>query len=49
MRVRLTIAAVAALCLFATGASAEIEVHEKHRFDARPGATVVVDVSFHSV
>ena len=49
MRVRLAIAAVAALCLFATGASAEIEVHEKHRFDARPGGTVVVDVSFHSV
>jgi hypothetical protein len=49
MRVRLTIAAIAALCLFATGASAEIEIHEKHRFDARPGATVVVDVSFHSV
>lgn len=49
MRVRLAIVAVAALCLFATGASAEIEVHEKHRFDARPGATVVVDVSFHSV
>jgi hypothetical protein len=49
MRVRLTIAAIAALCLFATGASAEIEIHEKHRFDARPGGTVVVDVSFHSV
>ena len=49
MRVRLAIATVAALCLIATGASAEIEVHEKHRFEARPGATVVVDVSFHSV
>lgn len=49
MRARFAIAAVAALCLFATGASAEIEVHEKHRFDARPGATVIVDVSFHSV
>lgn len=49
MRVRLAIAAVAALCIFATGASAEIEIHEKHRFDARPGATVVIDVSFHSV
>ena len=49
MRARLTIAALAALCLFAVGASAEIEVHEKHRFDARPGATVVIDVSFHSV
>ena len=49
MRVRLAIAAIAVLCLFATGVSAEIEVHEKHRFDARPGATVVVDVSFHVV
>ncbi len=49
MRVRFVIAAVAALCLFATGASADIEIHEKHRFDARPGATVVVDVSFHTV
>ncbi|MCW8985233.1 MAG: DUF4097 domain-containing protein [Thermoanaerobaculales bacterium] len=49
MRVRFAIAAVAALCLIATGASAEIEIHEKHRFDARPGATVVVDVSFHNV
>ena len=37
MRVRLAIAAVAALCLFATGASAEIEIHEKHRFDAPSG------------
>jgi hypothetical protein len=49
MRVRFVIAAVAALCLFATVASADIEIHEKHRFDARPGATVVIDVSFHSV
>jgi DUF4097 and DUF4098 domain-containing protein YvlB len=49
MRLRLTIAAMAVLCLFATAASAEIEIHEKHRFDARPGATVVIDVSFHTV
>ena len=49
MRVRSAIAVIAVLCLFATGASAEIEIHEKHRFDARPGGTVVVDVSFHSV
>jgi DUF4097 and DUF4098 domain-containing protein YvlB len=49
MRVRIAIAVIAALCLFATGASANIEIHEKHRFDARPGATVVIDVSFHSV
>lgn len=49
MRVRLAVAVIAILCLFATGAFAEIEIHEKHRFDARPDATVVVDVSFHSV
>jgi DUF4097 and DUF4098 domain-containing protein YvlB len=49
MRLRLTIAATAILCLFATSAAAEIEIHEKHRFDARPGATVVIDVSFHTV
>jgi DUF4097 and DUF4098 domain-containing protein YvlB len=49
MRVRFAIAAFAALCLFATGAAAETEIHEKHRFDARPGGTVIVDVSFHSV
>jgi hypothetical protein len=49
MRVRLAITVIAVLCLFATGASADIEIHEKHRFDARPGATVVIDVSFHSV
>ena len=49
MEVRLAIAAIAVLCLFAVNASAEIEIHEKHRFEAQPGATVVVDVSFHSV
>jgi DUF4097 and DUF4098 domain-containing protein YvlB len=49
MRTRITIAVIAALCLLATGASAEIEIHEKHRFDARPGDTVVIDVSFHGV
>jgi DUF4097 and DUF4098 domain-containing protein YvlB len=49
MRVRSAITVIAVLCLFATGASAGIEIHEKHRFDARPGATVVIDVSFHSV
>jgi DUF4097 and DUF4098 domain-containing protein YvlB len=49
MRVRFAIAAFAALCLIATGASAETEVHEKHRFDARPGGTVFIDVSFHSI
>jgi DUF4097 and DUF4098 domain-containing protein YvlB len=49
MRARLTIAAMSAICLFASGASADIKIHEKHRFDARPGGTVVIDVSFHSV
>jgi DUF4097 and DUF4098 domain-containing protein YvlB len=33
----------------AATAAADIEIHQKHSFDARPGATVVVDVSFHSV
>ncbi len=38
------------LCLSTAGsAAADIEIHQKHRFDARPGATVVVDVSFHEV
>jgi len=49
MRVHTTVAALA-VCLLAAGSvAAEIEIHQKHRFDARPGATVVVDVSFHSV
>jgi hypothetical protein len=49
MRARIVIVAIAALCLVATGALAESEIHQKHRFDARPGGTVVVDVSFHHV
>jgi len=49
MRARFVVAAIAALSLFATGAYAEVEIHQKHRFDARPGDTVVVDVSFHRV
>ena len=49
MRVRTIVAAFAACLLVAGSAAAEIEIHQKHRFDARPGATVVVDVSFHSV
>ncbi len=49
MRARTAFAATL-LCLgFAAGAAADIEIHQKHRFDARPGATVVVDVSFHNV
>jgi len=49
MRARVILAAVAAFFLIATIASADIELHQKHRFDARPGATVVIDVSFHRV
>ena len=49
MRKIFVMTAIAVLSLVATGAEAEIEIHEKHRFDARPGATVVVDVSFHRV
>ena len=49
MRLRPTATAIAVCLLIAGSAAAEIEVHQKHRFDARPGATVVVDVSFHRV
>jgi hypothetical protein len=49
MRVRTIVAAFAVCLLVAGSAAAEIDIHQKHRFDARPGATVVVDVSFHSV
>ena len=49
MRIRTTVAASIICLLSAGGAAAEIEIHQKHRFDARPGATVIVDVSFHSV
>ena len=49
MRERLAVAAFAVCSLLAGNAFAETEIHEKHRFDARPGATVVVDVSFHTV
>ena len=49
MHVRTAIAA-SALCLLMAGtAAADIEIHQKHRFDARPGATVVVDASFHNI
>jgi DUF4097 and DUF4098 domain-containing protein YvlB len=45
-----TVFAASLLCLaVAATAAADIEIHQNHRFDARPGATVVVDVSFHSV
>jgi hypothetical protein len=39
-----------AVCLFLAGsAAADIEIHQKHRFEARPGGTVLIDVSFHRV
>ena len=49
MRVRFAVTALAVCLLIAGSAAAEIEIHEKHRFDARSGSTVVVDVSFHGV
>jgi len=49
MRLRPTVTALAVCLLIAGSAAAEIELHQKHRFDARPGGTVVVDVSFHRV
>jgi DUF4097 and DUF4098 domain-containing protein YvlB len=49
MRARFAVAALAVCFLCVGTASADIEIHQKHRFDARPGGTVVVDVSFHEV
>jgi hypothetical protein len=49
MCLRPTVTALAVCLLIAGSAAAEIEIHQKHRFDARPGGTVVVDVSFHRV
>ena len=46
---RFTSIAIAVCFLIAGSAAADTEIHKKHRFDARPGATVVVDVSFHTV
>jgi DUF4097 and DUF4098 domain-containing protein YvlB len=40
---------IAALFLTATVAHAQIELKQEHTFDARPGQTVVIDVSFHRV
>jgi hypothetical protein len=49
MFVRTTLAG-SMLCLaMVSTAAADIEIHQNHRFDARPGMTVVVDVSFHSI
>jgi len=48
MRTRVSLIAIAVLCL-AVSAHAGIELHQEHSFAARPGAKVVVDVSFHKV
>jgi len=40
---------IAALISTATVAQAQIELHQEHTFDARPGQTVSIDVSFHRV
>lgn len=40
---------IAALILTAAVAQAQIELHQEHTFDARPGQTVSIDVSFHRV
>ncbi len=40
---------IATLVLSATVAQAQIELHQEHTFDARPGQTVAIDVSFHRV
>ena len=40
---------ITALILTATVAQAQIELHQEHTFDARPGQTVSIDVSFHRV
>ena len=49
MHKRAAIAASALCLLIAGGAAADIDIHEKHRFDALPGGTVVVDASFHNI
>ncbi len=49
MRARNMIVTIAVFLLFSAAAEADIEIHKEHSFDARAGATVVVDVSFHNV
>jgi hypothetical protein len=46
---RIHVMVAIAAVLVAGVARAEIEIHEEHSFDARAGATVVVDASFHDV
>jgi len=48
MRIRVSLIAIAVLC-FAAAGHAGIELHQEHSFAARSSATVVVDVSFHTV
>jgi hypothetical protein len=48
MRAR-TLALAAAAMLVSGSAAADIDIHREHRFDARPGATLLIDVSFHEV
>jgi len=40
---------IAALILAANVAYAQVELHQEHTFDAQPGQTVAIDVSFHKV
>ena len=49
MRVRVPLIVAVVVLFAAASAHAGIELHQEHSFDARPGATVVVDVSFHTV
>lgn len=49
MRVRVPLIVTVIVLFAATSAHADIELHQEHIFSARTGATVVVDVSFHSV
>jgi len=49
MSVRPVLIVFAVISLVAMGAGAEFQIHQEHSFDARSGATVVVDVSFHDV
>jgi hypothetical protein len=48
MRARILMALLAAVACVGT-AVADISIHQEHSFDARPGATLFVDVSFHAV
>lgn len=49
MQITRSLILIAALILTATVAQAQIELHQEHTFDARPGQTIFIDVSFHRV